>query len=139
MRTVNCHHFPSSSAVTVTWSQLLAQHRVQKHATSKQELDDLRAVVARDLADADLQGLSDDRRFATAYNAVLQLSRMAIACAGYRTTGTAHHYTTFEALPLAMGADVSTLATYSFCIIGGQLIPQLVDSKEAVPLRHPRA
>jgi hypothetical protein len=56
--------------------------------------------------------LSDDRRFATAYNAVLQLAKMAIACAGYRVTGTAHHLTTFQALPLAMNAGVKPLAIY---------------------------
>jgi hypothetical protein len=28
-----------------------------------------------------------DRRFATAYNAVLQLAKMVIACAGYRVAG----------------------------------------------------
>ena len=32
----------------------------------------MRALVARDLADAQVPGLSADRRFATAYNAALQ-------------------------------------------------------------------
>jgi hypothetical protein len=50
-------------------------------------LTDLRAVIARDLQDAALSGLSADRRFATAYNAVLQLTKMVIACAGYRVVG----------------------------------------------------
>jgi hypothetical protein len=45
----------------MTWKDLLKQNRVQAHATSKAELDDLRAVVARDLQDAALAGLSDDR------------------------------------------------------------------------------
>jgi hypothetical protein len=40
--------------------------------------------VGRDLADAAIPGLSEDRRFATAYNAALQTGKMAIACAGYR-------------------------------------------------------
>jgi hypothetical protein len=68
--------------------------------------------VARDLHDASLPGLSDDRRFATAYNAALQLAKMAIACAGFRVVGQAHHQTTFEAVELAMGRSVSDLATY---------------------------
>jgi len=42
----------------------------------------MRALVARDLADAHVRGLSADRRFATAYNAALQTANMAIACAG---------------------------------------------------------
>ncbi len=50
------------------------------------------ALVARDLADAQVQGLSADRRFATAYNAVLHTANMAIACAGYRVTAKTGHY-----------------------------------------------
>jgi hypothetical protein len=40
----------------------------------------MRALVARDLADATVAGLSADRRFATAYNAGLLAANMAIAC-----------------------------------------------------------
>jgi len=39
----------------------------------------MRALVARDLADSKVAGLSADRRFATAYNAALQAVNMAIA------------------------------------------------------------
>ena len=65
----------------MTWTQLLANNEVQRHQTSKKELDKLRAVIRRDLADASLDGASADRRFATAYNAALQAAKMAIACA----------------------------------------------------------
>jgi uncharacterized protein (UPF0332 family) len=95
-----------------TWQQLLGASRVQTHQASRRELDDLRAVVERDLRDAAIAGLSADRRFATAYNAVLQLATMVIACVGYRASGRFHHFTTFEALPLAMGQDAATLAAY---------------------------
>ena len=66
------------------WTKLLANKEAQRHKTSKKELDNMRALIARGLADADLAGLSADRRFATAYNAALQAANMAIACAGYR-------------------------------------------------------
>ena len=59
-----------------------------------------------------MQALSADRRFATAYNAVLQLAKMAIACSGYRISGPGHHYTSFEALELAMGSPVSESVAY---------------------------
>jgi hypothetical protein len=85
---------------------------VQAHVTSHRELEGLRAVVERDLKDARVFGLSTDRQFATAYNAVLQLAKMAIACAGYRVVGAGHHRTTFEAIELALGARVATLASY---------------------------
>lgn len=89
----------------MSWQRLLAAHRVQRHATSRRELDRLRAVVARDLCDARVPGLSTDRKFATACNAVLQLAKMAIACVGYRVVGQGHYLTTFQALELAMGAE----------------------------------
>ena len=73
----------------------------------------MRALVARDLADAQVQGLSADRRFATAYNAALQAANMAIACAGYRVTAkTGHHRVTVEAITLAVGTAVSAYADY---------------------------
>ncbi len=46
----------------------------------------MRALIARDLEDAAIQELSDDRRFATAHNAALQ---------------------TFEAARLALGASAA--------------------------------
>jgi N-acyl-D-aspartate/D-glutamate deacylase len=70
----------------VTWTKLLANKEAERHKTSKKELDNMRALIARDLADAGLAGLSADRRFATAYNAALQAANMAIACAGYRVS-----------------------------------------------------
>jgi hypothetical protein len=36
----------------------LANKEAQKHKTSKKELDNMRALIARDLADASLAGLS---------------------------------------------------------------------------------
>lgn len=76
----------------MTWTQLLANRDVQRHRASKNELDAMRALIARDLADAAIAALSADRRFATAYNAALQAANMAIGCAGYRVTSkTGHH------------------------------------------------
>ncbi len=96
----------------MSWQQLLARRRVQAHTTHAQELQGLRTVVARDLKDAALPNLSVDRRFAIAYNAVLQLATMAIACTGYRVRGVGHHHTTFEALELAMGPSITAHAVY---------------------------
>jgi hypothetical protein len=44
----------------VAWTNLLA-NKAQKHKTSKKELDNMRALIARDLADAAIAGLSADR------------------------------------------------------------------------------
>jgi hypothetical protein len=96
----------------MTWDDLLTAGRVKPHVTSAREIDDLRRVVGRDLRDAGLRGLSADRRFATAYNAVLQLAKIVTACAGYRVAGPGHHYTTFEALELTMGPPVCDFLAY---------------------------
>ncbi|MGB2669804.1 MAG: HEPN domain-containing protein [Candidatus Acidiferrum sp.] len=80
-------------------------------------MDDLRAVILRDLEDAEIQELSDDRRFATAYNAALQTAKMSIVCAGYRLAGTqGHHRLTLEAARLALGACAArTLDFFEAC------------------------
>jgi uncharacterized protein (UPF0332 family) len=97
----------------VTWTQLLANRDVQRHRASKNELDAMRALIARDLADAAIAALSADRRFATAYNAALQAANMAIGCAGYRVTSkTGHHKIAFESVRLALGAAAGKHADY---------------------------
>jgi uncharacterized protein (UPF0332 family) len=97
----------------VTWTSLLANKEAQKHKTSKKELDSMRALIARDLADAAIAGLSSDRRFATAYNAALQAANMAIACAGYRIVSkVGHHRVSFESVKLVLGKSADKYADY---------------------------
>ena len=97
---------------SVTWTQLLANNEVQLHKTSKKELDKLRPVIRRDLADASLDGASADRRFATAYNAALEAAKMAIACAGYRVVGAGHHRISFDVVKLAIGKGADPYSDY---------------------------
>ena len=96
----------------MTWQGLLTAQRVRAHKTSSREIYDLRAIVERDLKDAKLEELSDDRRFATAYNVVLQLTKIVIALQGYRVTGLGHHQATFQALEIAMGRSIVPLSSY---------------------------
>ena len=42
----------------MTWTKLLANKEAERHKTSKKELDNMRALIARDLADAGIAGLS---------------------------------------------------------------------------------
>jgi hypothetical protein len=73
----------------------------------------MRALVARDLADANVTELSADRRFATAYNAALQAANMASACTGYRVTSKmGHHKLSFESTKLALGSTADTHVDY---------------------------
>jgi len=45
-----------------TWKRLLEQGRVERHATTARELQDLRAVVERDLQDAAYFGVGRRKR-----------------------------------------------------------------------------
>lgn len=73
----------------------------------------MRALVARDLADSRISGLSADRRFATAYNAALQTANMAITCAGYRVTAkVGHHKITLDSTRLALGSTADKYTDY---------------------------
>lgn len=98
----------------MSWASLLANKEAQQHVTSPRELDNMRQLIARDLADAALPGLSADRKFATAYNAALQAANMAIACAGYRITAkTGHHKISLESAALVLGnAEGQRLTDY---------------------------
>src|SRR5260370_15274034 len=69
-------------------------------------------VIARDSADASLDAVSADRRFATAYNAALQAAKMAIACAGYRVVAAGHHRISFDVVKLAIGEAAHSYSDY---------------------------
>ncbi len=74
---------------------LLNQGRLRQYKTSKKEIENLVALVRRDIKDAKVESLSSDRRFACAYNAVLQLATILLYCKGYKPEGEGHHYTVF--------------------------------------------
>ena len=59
-------------------NRLLAEGKLRSHRTSAREIADLLGVVDRDLADAAVQDVSADRRFAIAYEAALQLATITL-------------------------------------------------------------
>ena len=65
-------------------NSLLKAGKLKRHKTSAREISDLFEVVQRDLKDASIKELSADRRFATAYNAALQLTTILMYSHGYR-------------------------------------------------------
>ena len=95
------------------WRQLLAEKRVEAQPADKQELDDLRAVIERDLRDASLPAISTDGRFGLAYDASRLLSVMVVRCLGYRLRPHGGgHRNTFLALRAARVPGVSSRAAY---------------------------
>lgn len=88
-------------------------HNLQPHLTNKQEIHNLFKLVDRDIKDAEIKQLSTDRRFATAYNAALQLATIVAHAAGYRVKGgTGHHWTTILSFPNFMGKAQKMRADY---------------------------
>lgn len=86
----------------MTWSELLANRRVAGEKSSKQEVDELLALVARNLKDASASGLSSDGQYEFAYNAMRTLATIVIRACGYRVKSSAGgHYFTFLALEAA--------------------------------------
>ena len=96
----------------MTLDDLLRQRRLQRHRPSVQELANLLAKAQRDLGDAMVPDVSLDGRFIAAYNAALALATAALAAAGYRASGAAHHATVFEALPIVMGEELRATSEY---------------------------
>ncbi|MFQ6082285.1 MAG: SAV_6107 family HEPN domain-containing protein [Candidatus Aminicenantia bacterium] len=96
----------------MTLKQLLAQGRLKEHKTSKKEIADLFKIIKRDISDAEIKILSPDRRFSTAYNAVLQTATIVLYCHGYKPSGWGHHFTVFQAMKIILGKDYEELADY---------------------------
>jgi uncharacterized protein (UPF0332 family) len=82
------------------------------HTSSKQEIANLLGIVARDLKDSSAKDVSDDWRFAIAYNAALQAATAALAAAGYRASRDSHHYRVIQSLELTVGKDAKFIGTF---------------------------
>ena len=92
--------------------ELLSRGRLKRHKTSNKEIQNLLALARRDIKDAKVRGLSSDRRFACAYNAVLQLATIMIYCKGFRPQGIGHHFVVFETMKIITGTDYHELIDY---------------------------
>ena len=84
---------------------------LRPHATSRQEIGNLLAIVERDLQDAQA-GISPDSRFGIAYNAALKLCTILLHAEGYRPERTLQHYRTIQCLPIVLGEDRKDDAAY---------------------------
>ena len=64
----------------------------------------LLAAAQRNIADAQLQGLSTENRFDAAYKAIMQAAVVALHANGYRTLTSkpGHHQTAIQTLPLSV-------------------------------------
>lgn len=95
----------------------------------------LLAAAQRNLADAQLAGLSAENRFDAAYKAIMQLAMVALQANGYRTLTSkpGHHQTAIQTLTISVGvapAQVIVLDTLrklrNLSDYSGDLIPDAV-------------
>lgn len=95
-------------------NRCLKEDKLKKHSTSIEEISKLFKIIDRDLSDASIQGLSADRRFITAYNAVLQLTTVVLRANGLRTNPNkaGHHRISIDALPEILGSELLDLTSY---------------------------
>ena len=91
----------------------LNEGRLENHTTSCEETEKLFAVFERDMADAQIETLSTDRRFATAYNAALMMARAALAASGYRTSGEGAHYLTIQSLAFTLQLNARKIREFN--------------------------
>jgi hypothetical protein len=94
----------------VSFKEWLRKEWLTKHKTSKQEISDLLSVVARDLEACQTAELVGDWRFNIAYNAALQLSKVALSASGYDAGRVGHHYRLIQSLQLTLEYSVETIS-----------------------------
>lgn len=87
----------------------LANHWIVRHGATVDEISDLIAVVDRDLEDAAVPRLSEDRRLGITYNAALQLATLALAAEGYRPGRERAHERAILSLHDTVGVDSKTV------------------------------
>lgn len=92
----------------------LKEEKLKSHKTSSGEIIKLLQIVDRDLADAEIKGLSHDRRFITAYNAALQLTTIVLRAHGFRANPNkvGHHRVSIDALSEILGKELAELSHY---------------------------
>lgn len=86
---------------------------LKKHQTSKDEIKNLFAIVERDLKDCKDEHVSEDWRFAIAYNAARQCCTIALNCSGYKVDrGQSEHYRTIQSITKTMGESYKEIRDY---------------------------
>ena len=85
--------------------------------TSRDEIKSLLTIVDRDLKDANVAAVSEDRRFEAAFSAARTAATIALRASGYRTSiQVRQHAKTIESLELTINADskmIQKMRTFS--------------------------
>ena len=68
-------------------------------------------AAQRNLADAKIDGLSNENKFDMAYKSIMQLANVSLQASGYRTLTSkpGHHQTMIQSLPKTVGIDLDQM------------------------------
>ena len=88
----------------------LANGWLQRHQTSRQEIEELLAVADRGLGNAAVDGLTADARIGLTYPAVLAIGAAGLAAAGYRAGKDRHHERVIDSLLHTVHTDSAVVA-----------------------------
>ena len=91
----------------MTLQNLAKIGQLNPHKATAEEVARLLAAVRRNLADAEVKGISNETRFDCGYKAVMQCALIAMMANGYRpsTSAPGHHQTMLQSLPLTLGVS----------------------------------
>lgn len=89
---------------------LVRTNQLKPHVTHPTEVQRLLAAARRNLADARVEGISDETRFDAAYKAIMQCALTGLMANGYRpsTSTPGHHQTMIQTLSLTLGIPRET-------------------------------
>ena len=86
---------------------------LKAHKTSREEVQNILNIIERDIKDSEISQLSNDWKFAIAYNAALQCATIALYSKGYKPVrGQNEHYRVIQSLSLTMGDRFSATRDY---------------------------
>lgn len=89
---------------------LVRTQQLKPHATHPAEVQRLLAAARRNLADAQVAGISDETRFDAAYKAIMQCAMVGLMANGYRpsTNTPGHHQAMIQTLSTTLGVQRET-------------------------------
>lgn len=95
----------------MTLENLLQTGQLKKHVVSVEEVRQLRSAIRRNLADAHVDGISDETRFDVAYKAIMQLAMLALLVNGFRPSSSSggHHMTMIQSLTKSIDLPKETM------------------------------
>lgn len=91
----------------VSLDNLVKIGKLHRHDARRDEIQRLLRGLDRSLADAQVEGLSNEGCLASAYDALLRLATVALRASGYRTNPDqpGHHAITLQSLLLTLGVE----------------------------------